>query len=69
MPFDEALRCIQADSGSHFDPSCVAAFTATWSAILAVRETAAGSHFAAMAQTTEPWARVPELRCEVEMTT
>ncbi|XYD09843.1 HD domain-containing protein [Methylobacterium sp. NMS12] len=67
MPFDEALRCIQDDSGRHFDPACVVTFTAAWDAVLSVRETAAGTHMEAMARTTEPWARVPELRREVEV--
>ncbi|MBP32429.1 HD domain-containing phosphohydrolase [Methylobacterium sp.] len=65
MAFDEAFGCIRADSGRHFDPTCVAAFASAWDAVLAVRKTAAGSRIEAMAQTTEPWARVPELRREV----
>ena len=65
MAVEEALGCIQADSGRHFDPACVDAFASAWDAVLAVRETAVGSRLETMARTTEPWARVPELRREV----
>ncbi|MFK5600559.1 HD domain-containing phosphohydrolase [Methylobacterium sp. HMF5984] len=65
MAVEEALGCIQAESGRHFDPACVEAFTSAWDAVLAVRETAVGSRLEALARTTEPWARVPELRREV----
>lgn len=67
MAFEEALGCIQVDSGRHFDPACVAAFTMAWDAIVSVSGTAAGTRLDAMARTTEPWARVPELRREVEV--
>ena len=36
FPPDEALRCIEAEAGRHFDPACVAAFLARWDEILAI---------------------------------
>lgn len=36
LPAEEALRCIKAESGRHFDPCCVDAFVARWDDILAV---------------------------------
>ncbi|WP_409565888.1 HD-GYP domain-containing protein [Methylobacterium sp. J-077] len=65
MAVEEALGCIQGDSGCYFDPTCVKAFASAWDAVLAVRETAVGSRLKVMARTTEPWARIPELRREV----
>ncbi|MGN7126820.1 HD domain-containing phosphohydrolase [Methylorubrum thiocyanatum] len=65
MPFEDALECIRAESGRHFDPSCVEAFCSRWSDILI----AGGQNYALgrlhNQQTTEPWARVPMLLREV----
>ena len=36
VPFEDALRCLRAESGKHFDPDCVAAFIARWPAIIAM---------------------------------
>lgn len=66
MPFEEALGCIQVDSGKHFDPSCVDAFVAAWDAIQAVQDEAVETHFGAMTRSTEPWARAPELPREIQ---
>ncbi len=41
---DEALRCIQADAGRHFDPACVAAFVSRWEDILAICTTGEQGH-------------------------
>ncbi|MCJ2018975.1 response regulator [Methylobacterium sp. E-065] len=65
MAFEEALSCIQADSGRHFEPACVAAFASAWAAVLAVPEAAVELRLGSMARTTEPWARIPELRREI----
>jgi putative two-component system response regulator len=65
MPAEEALRCIQAESGRHFDPDCVAAFAARWRDIIAVGSVAATMRRMSFGQPTEPWARVPELVREV----
>lgn len=65
MPAEEALRCIQAESGRHFDPDCVAAFAARWRDIIAVGSVAATMRRISFGQPTEPWARVPELVREV----
>lgn len=61
MPAEEALRIIQAESGQHFDPDCVAAFTSRWPDITAVSGMAAATRESAFGRPTEPWARVPEL--------
>ncbi|MGH1589986.1 HD domain-containing phosphohydrolase [Methylobacterium phyllosphaerae] len=61
MSFAEALACIRADSGRHFDPACVAAFCARFPDI----RVAGGQNRAAVrpnaGPVTEPWARVPTL--------
>lgn len=36
MPPEDALRCIEAESGRHFDPDCVAAFVSRWEEILGI---------------------------------
>ena len=65
LSFEAALACIQAESGRHFDPACVAAFCARWPDIQA----AGGRDVAAIRPNvravTEPWARVPTLLREI----
>ena len=36
MPAEEALRCIEAESGKHFDPACVSAFVSRWDDIFQI---------------------------------
>lgn len=65
MSFDDALDCIRAESGRHFDPACVEAFCSRWPDILIV-----GGQNDALGrlhnqQATEPWARVPMLLREI----
>lgn len=61
MPFEEALDCLRAESGHHFDPDCVAAFCARWADI----RIAGGQERAAIRPVIEPWARVPTLLREI----
>ncbi|NGM36702.1 response regulator [Methylobacterium sp. DB0501] len=64
MPLDEARACIEAESGRHFDPACVAAFLSRWDEILAVSANASG-RLRDIPFRIEPWARVPTLPREV----
>jgi putative two-component system response regulator len=64
MPLDEARACIEAESGRHFDPACVAAFLLRWPDIAAVGTTAS-ARLRDVPFRTEPWARVPALPREV----
>ncbi len=64
MPACEARACIEAESGRHFDPACVAAFLSRWDDILAVGASAA-ARLRDLPALTEPWARVPALLREV----
>ncbi|TNC15715.1 response regulator [Methylobacterium terricola] len=64
MPFDEARACIEAESGRHFDPACVAAFLSRWNDIVAVGASAS-SRLRDIPFRIEPWARVPALPREV----
>lgn len=59
MPFDEALRCIWADAGRHFDPTCVEAFCGCAEQVRRIKDGGEGriQHLTA----TEPWARTPAL--------
>jgi putative two-component system response regulator len=66
MPLEDALRCLQTESGQHFDPDCVEAFTARWVDIIAVGAVAMTTRETAFGRTTEPWARVPELLREMQ---
>jgi putative two-component system response regulator len=36
-PVDKSRKLLEENSGSHFDPDCVAAFLAEWDAVLAIR--------------------------------
>lgn len=36
-PLDKARKLLEDNSGSHFDPACVAAFLAEWEAVLQIR--------------------------------
>jgi putative two-component system response regulator len=36
-PLDKARKLLEDNSGSHFDPVCVAAFLAEWDAVLQIR--------------------------------
>ncbi|OAS23124.1 HD domain-containing phosphohydrolase [Methylobacterium platani] len=64
MPLDEARACIEAESGRHFDPACVAAFLSRWDDIVAVGATAS-TRLRDIPFRIEPWARVPALPREV----
>ncbi|TNC05170.1 response regulator [Methylobacterium terricola] len=65
MAMEEALRCIQAEAGRHFDPACVVAFTARWLDIVSVGNVAVTTRAKLLGRSTEAWARVPELLREV----
>jgi len=65
MPREEALRCLRAESGRHFDPDCIAAFVSRWTDIVAVSAIAVTRRETVFGRPTEPWARVPELLREV----
>jgi putative two-component system response regulator len=64
MPLDEARACIEAESGRHFDPDCVAAFLSRWGDIVAV-SAGASARLRDIPFRIEPWARVPTLPREV----
>ncbi|AWN38160.1 HD domain-containing phosphohydrolase [Methylobacterium radiodurans] len=64
VPFEDALDLIQAESGRHFDPACVAAFVRCWPEIVAAGRCGSGVR-AGRASATEPWARVPMLLREI----
>ncbi|KTS33770.1 hypothetical protein NS228_11395 [Methylobacterium indicum] len=64
MPLPEARACIEAESGRHFDPACVAAFLSRWDDIVAVGVSAA-ARLRDLPALIEPWARVPALPREV----
>ncbi len=61
MPFDLAVEAIQAESGRHFDPACVAAFCSRLDEIRAARASAGDAARRMFAEAKEPWARVPAL--------
>ncbi|MGE7413991.1 HD domain-containing phosphohydrolase [Methylobacterium tarhaniae] len=66
MPLDEARACIEAESGRHFDPACVAAFLSRWDDIVTVGAAAtASARLRDLPFRIEPWARVPSLPREV----
>ncbi len=64
MPLDKARACIEAESGRHFDPACVAAFLSRWDDIVTVGAGAAAP-LRDVPFRIEPWARVPSLPREV----
>jgi putative two-component system response regulator len=61
MGFEEALRCLEAERGKHFDPACIDAFVSAWDEVRAVRSADGGERLAALVRGIEPWARVPEM--------
>jgi putative two-component system response regulator len=65
MPFEDALRCIEAESGKHFDPLCVDAFVASWAAVQTVQAIECGERLKSIVRGTAPWARVPQMRREI----
>lgn len=65
MPFEEALRIVQQESGRHFDPTCVTAFTSRRNEVAAVCELGANSNQEAFTRTRKPWGRMPDLLREV----
>jgi putative two-component system response regulator len=65
MGFEEAILCLEAERGKHFDPACVEAFVSARDEVLAVHSARSGGALAALVRGIEPWARVPEMRREV----
>jgi putative two-component system response regulator len=65
MSFEDALRCIEAERGRHFDPLCVDAFVSSWDLIRQVHAVAYSECMASLVRATEPWARVPEMPREI----
>ncbi|MDP4023494.1 response regulator [Methylobacterium sp. NEAU 140] len=62
LAFEDAFAAIEAESGRHFDPACVAAFTRCRAEIAAVY---GGAGSAARLPSREPWTRVPALLREI----